>query len=96
LDISIQKIHLGKKRTKVVVLQFSGALNPGDAQNPGNYSLATVRGHRSKVVPLSQSNYNPATNTVTLMTCKPLASSQTPTVTLNSTGLLDWLGRPVE
>ncbi len=43
LSVSVQAIRLGKtkKTTQVIVLQFSGALNAGDAQSIGNYSLVS-------------------------------------------------------
>jgi hypothetical protein len=99
--VSIQKMRLGKggKPARVIVLQFSGALNTGDAEYLGNYSLATDatgHGHRSKVVALSRANYNPIGNTVTLVTRKPLASSQLPRLTIYTAGLLDTLGRSVD
>jgi hypothetical protein len=97
--VSIQKMRLGRKPTRVVVLQFSGALNTGDAQYLGNYSLATAptgKRQRSKPVALSQADYNPAGNTVTLVTRTPLVSRSPLNLTIVAAELLDSAGRPVD
>jgi len=101
LSVSIQKVRLGKskKTTQVIVLQFCGALNAGGAQGIGSYSLATIpsgKKQKSKAVALSQATYNPANNTVRLVTRKPLVLNPPLRLTLNAGGLLDSLGRPLD
>ena len=101
LNISIQAVRLGKskKRTQVIVLQFSGALNAGDAQSIGDYSIVTIpstKKHKSTVVALSQATYNAAINTVRLLTRKPLVLNPPLKLTINGAGLLDSLGRPLD
>ena len=82
----------------MIVLDFSGASNPGAAGNAGNYSLATVakRKQKSKRVALSRAAYNDAPNTVTLMTAKKLALSPPLLLTINAASLLDAEGRPLD
>ena len=101
LSVSIQAVRLGKtkKTTQVIVLQFSGALNAGDAQSIGNYSLATIpsnKKQKSKAVALSQATYNPANNTVRLVTRSPLVLNPPLKLTIYAAGLLDTLGRPLD
>ena len=97
LNVSIQAVRLGKARktTQVIVLQFSGSLNAADAQRLGNYSLTTIptsKKQKSKAVALSQSTYDPANNTVRLLTRKPLVLKPSLRLTANSLGLHDTLG----
>ena len=101
LSVSTQAVRLGKskKTTQVIVIQFSGALNARDAQAIGNFSLTTIpssRKQKSKAVALSQATYNPANNTLRLVTRKPLVINPPLKVTLNAAGLLDSLGRPLD
>ena len=101
LSVSVQAVRLGKskKTTQVIVLQFSGALNAGDAQAIGNYSLATIpsnKKQKSKAVALSQATYNPANNTVRLVTRSALALNPPLRLTINAAGLLDSLGRALD
>ena len=100
--VSIQTIHLGrlglcKKTAKVIVVQFSGALNGLSAQNLNCYSLVTVPSgkQKSKVVALSQAAYNPANNTVRLTTRKPLVLKPSLKLTVNGQGVFDSLDRPL-
>ncbi len=98
VSVSIQAVRLGKtkKTTQVIVIQFSGALDPGDAQSLGNYSLATIpsnKKQKSKAVALSQATYNPANNTVRLVTRSALVLNPPLKLTLLAAGLLDSLGR---
>jgi ELWxxDGT repeat protein len=97
LNVSIQAVRLGKTRktTPVIVLQFSGSLNAADAQLLGNFSLTTIptsKKQKSKAVALSQATYNPANNTVRLMTRKPLVLNPPLRLTANFLRLLDTLG----
>jgi MBG domain (YGX type) len=101
LSVSIQAVRLGKtkKTTQVIVLQFSGALNAGNAQSIGDYSLATIpssKKQKSKPVALSQATYNTGNNTVRLVTRKPLVLNPPLKLTIDSAGLLDSLGRPLD
>jgi hypothetical protein len=77
------KVGQGKRAKKetVVLIQFSGALNAGTAENPGAYQLAPLmaikaggRGKGKKVetklgrpVPVASAVYNAANDTVTLI-----------------------------
>jgi len=101
LSVSVQAVRLGKskKTTQVIVLQFSGALNAGDAQSIGNYSLATIpsnKKQKSKAVALSQATYNPVNNTVRLVTRSALVLNPPLKLTVYAAGLLDTLGRPLD
>ena len=101
LGVSIQSIRLGKtkKTTQVIVIQFSGSLNAGDAQNAGDYSVATISSNKkqkSKAVALSQANYNPANNTVRLVTRKPLVLNPSLKVTFNAAALLNAPAAPLD
>ena len=100
LKVSIQAVRLGKtkKTTQVIVLQFSGALNVAPAQSIRNYSLTTIpanKRQKSQSVALSQAQYNAATNTVTLITRKPLVLNPSLKLTLSAGSLLDSYGRPL-
>jgi hypothetical protein len=100
LSVSIQAIRMGKskKKTQVIVLQFSGAVNAAGAQSTSSYRLATVpanKRQKSQSVALSQAPYNAATNTVTLITRKPLVLNPPLRLTVNAGRLLDNLGRPL-
>jgi hypothetical protein len=101
LRLSVQVARLGKtkKTTQVIVLQFSGSLSVGGAQNLGDYSLVTVpssKKQKSKPVLLSQAVYDAASNTVRLVTCKPLVLNPPLKLVINAAGLLDTLGRPLD
>ena len=101
LSVSIQSVRLGKsnRKTQVIVLQFSGALNAGDAQWIGTYSLATItsgKKQKSKGVALSQATYEPGINSLRLMTRKPLVLNPSLKFTINAAGLLDSLDRALD
>jgi hypothetical protein len=100
LNVSVQSIHVGKskKATQVILLQFTGPLNPGGAGSTSSYSLATIpatKKQKSQAVALSGAKYNAATNTVTLLTRKPLVLSPPLKLTLSAGRLLDTYGRPL-
>jgi N-acetylneuraminic acid mutarotase len=100
LKVSVEAIRLGNntKTTQVIVMQFSGALNPGDAQTTRNYTLTTIpanKGQKGQSVALSQARYNAKTNTVTLITRQPLILSPPIRLTMNLARLLDRYGRPL-
>jgi hypothetical protein len=100
LKISIQAIRVGNstKTTQVIVVQFSGAMNPANAQSISNYTLTTIptsKSQKSQSVALSQAQYNAKTNTVTLITRKPLVLNPPIRLTLNAARLHDRYGRPL-
>jgi hypothetical protein len=79
----------------VIVLQFTGSLNVGTAQSIQDYSLTTIPANKkqeSQAIALSQAQYNAATNTVTLITRKPLVHNPSLKLTYN---LLDAYDNPV-
>ena len=88
LKVSTEAVRLGKTRktTQVIVLQFTGSLNLGTAQSIREYSLTTIpanKRQKSQVVALSQAQYNAASNTVTLITRKPLVHKPSLKLTYN-------------
>jgi hypothetical protein len=100
LKVSVQTIRLGKakKRTQVILVQFSGAMNPGDAQITSSYSLTTIpakKRQKSHPAKLSKAQYNASTNTVMLITRKPLVLNPPIKLTLNAARLLDSYGDPL-
>jgi hypothetical protein len=100
LKVSIQAIRLSKtkKTTQAILVQFSGALNPGGDQNTSSYALTIVpasKRQKSESVVLSQAQYNATTNTVTLITRKPLVLNPPLRLTLNAARLLDSYGHPL-
>jgi hypothetical protein len=100
LNVSIQTIRLGKtkKTTQVIVVQFSGALNPGGAQSISSYTLTTIpanKRQKRQSVALSQAQYNATTNTVTLITRRPLVLNPPIRLTLNAARLHDSYGNPL-
>jgi histone deacetylase complex regulatory component SIN3 len=100
LKISIQAIRLGNstKTTQVIVVQFSGAMNPASAQSISNYTLTTIptnKSQKSQSVALAQAQYSAKTNTVTLITRKPLVLNPPIRLTLNAARLHDRYGRPL-
>jgi MBG domain (YGX type)/Kelch motif len=101
LSVSIQSVRLGKskKKTQMIVLQFSGALNAGEAQAIGTYRLTTIpstKKQKSKALALSQATYEPGPNLVRLVTRKPLVLNPSLSLTINAAGLLDSLGRALD
>jgi hypothetical protein len=100
LNISIQAIRMGKskKTTQVIVVQFSGALDPGNAGSTNSYSLTTIpasKRQQSQSVALSQAQYNATTNTVTLITRKPLVLNPPIRLAMNAARLVDPDGNPL-
>ncbi len=101
LKVSVQKEKVKKKKVTVIVLQFSGALNTSDAQNRLLYSLApeTTKKHVIKLgkpVAPATAIYNASANTVTLTPKKALVLNPPEQLTINSSGLLDGLGRALD
>ena len=101
LNVSVQKETVKKhKKETVIVLHFSGALNASDAQNRLLYSLApeTTKKHAiklGKAVAPATAIYNASTNTVTLTPKRSLVLNPPEQLKINSSGLLDALGRPL-
>ena len=97
-----QTLSLGHKKTaKVLVVTFSAALDPSDAQDASAYHLVSSRpgqksGPRgSKTIPIASAIYNPFARTVTLtprgkLTNKPLLLS------INTALVRDTQGRPID
>jgi len=98
LGVSVQKVGTGTHATKVIVLQFSAALNPADAQNLISYNLVTVpktKKPKPKRVALAQATYNPAAFNVTLMTREPLELNPPIQLTVEADRVFDASGRPL-
>jgi hypothetical protein len=99
-SIQFQSQKVSKKKTsKVLVVSFSGALEPGPAQNLGDYQLVSLTkgkkgSHGTKPVPLVSANYGAAANTVTLTPrgTLPTGSFQ---LTIIGSSTLDAEGRPI-
>jgi MBG domain (YGX type) len=90
VSVAVQKVRLGKtkKTTQVIVVQFSGTVD----QALSNYSLVTIPPNKrvkSKVVVLSKNIYNPANNTVQLVTRNPLVLSTALKLTVNVHDTID-------
>jgi hypothetical protein len=98
--VSIQRVSVRKhKATKVIVLQFSEALNSVDAQISSAYSLATVphkKRQRSQRVAISRATYDAQTFTVTLFTRKSLSLNPPLKLTVAAAMVIDALGRPLD
>jgi hypothetical protein len=98
LGVSIQTVAVRLHKTaQVIVLRFSAALNPGDAQNLGFYSLVTLnrfkKQTKSRPVAIAQARYNASTFTVTLSTRKRLVFNAPLQLTIQAGRLHDALGR---
>ena len=101
-SIQLQTLKLSKKKkTEVLLVHFSGALEPGSAQSLGDYQLGTVTkgkkpgSHAIKPLPLVSATYSSAMNTVTL-TPRGTVPAGTLQLTINATATLDSEGRPIE
>ena len=101
--VSLEKVSVvkGKKHKKeeVVVVQFSGGLNPATAQNLGNYTLATVPKGKKKSTRdvLAQAVYNASTSTVTLTPRKqPVVLKPPLQLTIIAAGLTDTSGQEID
>jgi hypothetical protein len=98
--VSIQKITIGKTKTKAIDVLFSGQVNAGSANNLLVYTLATTpQGKKQTVksVALGRAIYSAATQTVRLIAKKaPLALGPPLILTINANNLLDTLGRDVD
>jgi RHS repeat-associated protein len=113
LQVETIKVGKGKKAKKeaVLVLQFSGALDAGDADNSNAYGLAPVikvkasgKGKNRKpattklgapVAPASAA-YNPSTNSVTLTPRATLTASKPEELIVNGALVMDMQGREID
>jgi hypothetical protein len=102
LGVRWQTRHLSKRKTsKVLVIGFSGALDPGAARVLGDYQLATVskakksRAHAGKAVPLISATYDPSGHTVTL-TPRGKAPASLLQLTIIAVKTHDAEGRPID
>jgi hypothetical protein len=90
-----------KKTAKVVVVTFSAALNPGDAQDASAYHLISGRQGKksdlraSKTIPIASAIYNPSAHTVTLTPRGKLAN-QALELSINTALVRDTHGRPID
>ncbi len=97
-SVTVKKMKVKKKTTEVIVVQFSEAMNQADAQNINLYTLVTSptkKKQKSKAFPLATATYSASAMTVTLTTHKALVLNPPLKLTLNTSGLLDGLGRPL-
>jgi hypothetical protein len=99
-NVSIQKIAVGRKRTQLIDVRFSGQVNAGSADNLAIYTLNTVpqgKKHTVKPVGLIRAVYATATETVMLIPRKsPIALRPPLILMINGSNLLDSLGRLVD
>jgi hypothetical protein len=102
LGVQEQTHRLSKKKsTTVLVVSFSGALETGPAENPGDYHLVALGKARKsskppgKLVALTSAVFDPTRNTVTL-TPKGTVPNQTLQLTVTAAGTLDAEGRPID
>jgi sugar lactone lactonase YvrE len=96
----IEQLKTGKKKSQdVIVITFSAALNPDDAQILGTYSLETVpkgKKGKSQTVALAHASYDLSKFTVTLTTRKPLKLPPAVQLTVKALRLFDRLGDPLD
>ena len=90
-----------KKAVKLLVVSYSGALDPGHAQDLGDYHLVTAGrdkkfGNRDdKRVALASATYDPATHTVKLLP-RGKVSNQKLQLSITAAGTLDAQHRPID
>ena len=90
------------KSTMELLLQFTGALNAGTAQNLGVYHLDQASRTRkggtqyNKPVALASVSYNASTDTVTLLARSKLNLAQPEELRITASQLPDVYGRPVD
>ena len=97
-----ETVHLSKRKTEYeLVITFSGALDPAEADNVANYHLA-VRGKGknsrtySKPISIKSAMYGPTPNEVTLQLKSKLALAPAPQLRITAAGLLDANGRALD
>ena len=97
------KLGTGKKAKKTtgLVLQFSGALNPTQANSLAAFHLLSgkvKKGHTtySKNVPLKSAIYNASAHTISLVPKGKLNKAQPEQLRITASLLTDSLGRPID
>jgi hypothetical protein len=99
-SVSVQNESVAHHKTSpVVVIAFTAPLSATAAANLASYTLQTVaqgKAHKSKGIALARSLYNPATNTVTLVTRSKLILQPPVQLQINASNLTDALGRPLD
>ncbi|MGP0066705.1 MAG: Calx-beta domain-containing protein [Isosphaeraceae bacterium] len=97
------RLETGRKAKKatVVVLQFSGALDPSTAQSVADYSLLAGMVKKkvltfNKPVPFTSAIYDPVAHTVTLLPQGKRKPPKYEQLTIRSGLLTDSLGRPID
>ena len=102
LGVQWQTRKLSKKKsTQVLVVSFSGALEPGPAANLGDYHLVALGKAKKagkpagKPVALTAAVYDLALHTVTL-TPKGSVPKAKLQLTINAAGILDAAGGPID
>ena len=96
-DAHWQTLKLSKKKTEeVLVVTYSGPLNPNDPQDLAAYELfSQARKKFTKCDPLTSALYNASTNTVTLTPKGGKISAQPLELEIIAADVLDPLGRPL-
>jgi hypothetical protein len=81
-SVQVERIKIGKRKTsQAIVVQYSGALNPGAAGNVASYRLVSAGKDRQfgtrddRPVRLAAATYSATAHTVTLLPRKPLVLS---------------------
>ena len=97
LSAQWQTLKLSKKKTeKVLVVTYSGALNPSDAQDLAAYELfSQARKKFTKRDSLTSATYNSSNNTVTLTPKGGKIPTQPLELEIIAADVLDPLGRPL-
>jgi hypothetical protein len=103
LQVSTVKVGTGRKAKNMtgLVLQFSGALNPAQAQNLAAYQLLSGKVKKSrttfnKTVLLSSAIYSASAHTVTLIPRSRLNLAQPEQLRITGSLLTDSLGRSLD
>jgi hypothetical protein len=99
-SVSTPKVTIGKTRTRVIDVQFSGQVTMASADDLGAYTLTTIpqgKTHTVKPVVLGRAVYSTSAETVTLFARKTPLSLRPPLIlTINASDLVDTLGRDVD
>jgi len=105
-SLRVETVKIGPRKkaktTTELLLQFSGALNAGAAQNLGAYHLdqasRTKKGGTkyNKPVALASVSYNASTDTVTLLARSKLNLAQPEELRITASQLPDVYGRPLD
>jgi hypothetical protein len=101
LGVAWQTRKLSKKKSvQNLVVSFSGALEPGAAQNLADYHLATLVKKKKgvtqgKPMALASATYDSSAHTVALVP-RGKVSKQVMQLTINAAGTPDSLGRPID